>query len=1355
MLGPSLEQEPVGGRYRVEARLGRGGMAEVFRVYDTGSGQTRALKRLHVPEGPLRDRAIVLFAREYQVLSELSHPHVVRVYDYGVDADGPYYVMELVTGPGLQAQAPMPWKAAAAVLRDLAASLSLLHARRLVHGDLTPANVCLDDAGRAKLIDFGTMASFGPCTHTMGTPAYAAPELLHGQRVDARTDLYALGALAYFLVGGRNAYPARDFRELRDLWRSRPMPVDQLAPDAPQALTQLIRSMLSLDPAARPESAAEVLQRLQVAAALPELDIDYSQAFLSTPPLLGRDEARTSFRKRMIRAMRGRGGALLVQGPAGSGRSRLLESHVLEGKLVGALVVRASAADCGQQAFATMLALLLECREAAPEFFQEMVGPHLPILGHLSSLLQPPDEAPYELVEAAGPDAMRRSIHRALVRLFIGIARNTCLLIVVDDVDLSDAASAAVLAELASQGPNGRLALVASALDEPRPGSDAGPTMTQLTTTGARLQLRPLSSAQTSSLLRAVFGNVDGVPQLTQWVYGLTHGNPGRSLQLARYLVDGGVAKLQAGRWQLPEDLAPLRLPASFEATLSDALRRLPPTALAVGRLVALCEPLFPLGLQHFQQLASERGDNVLAAIEHLRRAEILALSGGHYRFERESQRRAILGQVPPDTLSALHRQLAAAYDACCDGHAIVAHHLQLAGDLDAAFSRLGRVPTDPGRQGRLSRTTRFFRSHAGIELVRFALAHAEATGRSRERLYHYRAGLLSLAFADPSLSVHAPAVLAQLRHDVGLVYADTLSPELGQDARMQAMLDEAQRVYDAADPRERCLAPVPALAELGTTVMSLCATYARCWTVDRFAALEAMVAPFAGISPAMALVHDTARMCVIGVVMGSDSRALRTQLYAATREPVSGLPEPVRRTANLTLAYYLGIDEAIAGNVAALDFVDLLESAPGHTSLASEVRLLMNLAQGDFDRARESRARRDLYALQEPHQQQLALGPLWEATLHYRVGDVMAVRALQPHLRAQAARFPGWQPWCLLVEAMYQMLHHDFDAAETTVQEGLSLVAPGQHAAWPQLAVAAIETALGREDYAAALERTRGADTTLASLGIETLAPAPLAAAGALALAHAAHFTEANARVEAALSGSRGRRSAGVQPSLLHEANARIALLQGDSSAFERAARRVAAEYRPGQHPGLLARYERLMADAAVFAHRLSPELARAADLDGDERVQTLPTFATTLQTLLGACRGPEDRAKTALEMLVERTGTTGGYLYVARGGIDPELSARIDAPPPDATRRERVRAFFEHALGGASAPDAPEEGDAGDDPYAPYLLWSRRDSGVHITGVALLSGIDGGAGIPWELLAALSDALLDAGDAIPPELP
>jgi serine/threonine protein kinase len=356
----------IGGRYQILGELGRGGMARVYRVLDSQSGAEVALKQLTGSNDPKRAHlAAALFEREFHTLTQLSHPRVIRVYDFAIDPAGPYYTMELLDGGDLRERTPLPWRDACELIFDVCSSLALLHSRRLVHRDVSPRNVRCTRDGHAKLIDFGAMVQMGPSGELVGTAPFVAPEVLHASTLDGRTDLFSLGNTLYFTLTGRLAFPARDFPQLLEVWSDKPAPPSAFVPEIPAALDQLVLSLISLEPALRPRSAFEVMQRLATVAKIHrEEPLSVSSAYLITPSLVGRDAELATFRASLDKARQGRGQALLFQGPSGSGRSRMLDACVLEAKMFGARVLRSSRAAHSGEDFATAHALASQLFEA-------------------------------------------------------------------------------------------------------------------------------------------------------------------------------------------------------------------------------------------------------------------------------------------------------------------------------------------------------------------------------------------------------------------------------------------------------------------------------------------------------------------------------------------------------------------------------------------------------------------------------------------------------------------------------------------------------------------------------------------------------------------------------------------------------------------------------------------------------------------------------------------------------------------------------------------------------------------------------------------------------------------------------
>ena len=176
---------PTLGRYRIEREIGRGGMGVVYSAVNLAADRRVALKMLRT-----RDDGAVRFRREFQTLARLEHPRVVAVYDFGRADQALFYTMELLDGDDLRATGTPIIARACAIVRDIASALAMLHARRLLHGDLSPRNIRLATSGEAELIDFGLLSTMGPTQEIAGTPPYLALECLLGLPLDQRADLF-------------------------------------------------------------------------------------------------------------------------------------------------------------------------------------------------------------------------------------------------------------------------------------------------------------------------------------------------------------------------------------------------------------------------------------------------------------------------------------------------------------------------------------------------------------------------------------------------------------------------------------------------------------------------------------------------------------------------------------------------------------------------------------------------------------------------------------------------------------------------------------------------------------------------------------------------------------------------------------------------------------------------------------------------------------------------------------------------------------------------------------------------------------------------------------------------------------
>ncbi|MEX1163344.1 MAG: protein kinase [Nitriliruptor sp.] len=264
-------------RYELRDRLGTGGAGTVWRGHDRALDRPVAVKLLHAELADDPD-AGTRFRIEATAAAKLTHPNAVLVYDLGRDGDDDYLVMELVEGVNLAdvlRDGPLDPDQAAAVGKQVAGALGTAHQAGIVHRDVKPANILLTAEGVAKLADFGIARALGAATSrltrtgmVLGTARYLAPEQLRDDPIDARADVYALGLVLHEVLTGRAPFGEGNAVEVaaRRLTTSLP-PIDELVPDLPPGLDEVIDWATRIDPRERPEDGAELARALAPFAA--------------------------------------------------------------------------------------------------------------------------------------------------------------------------------------------------------------------------------------------------------------------------------------------------------------------------------------------------------------------------------------------------------------------------------------------------------------------------------------------------------------------------------------------------------------------------------------------------------------------------------------------------------------------------------------------------------------------------------------------------------------------------------------------------------------------------------------------------------------------------------------------------------------------------------------------------------------------------------------------------------------------------------------------------------------------------------------------------------------------------------
>jgi eukaryotic-like serine/threonine-protein kinase len=275
----AVRQQTIADRYELKHIVGSGGMSTVYCAFDTMLERNVALKILHDQFGGDAEY-VERFRREARSVAQLSHPNIVTVIDRGEEEGKQFIVFELIEGDNVkelvERGGPLPVRRALELGLEVARALAFAHGQGLVHRDVKPQNILLNDEGRAKVTDFGIARSLDTLSNTqtgtvLGTSHYIAPEQARGEHVDAQTDIYSFGVVLYELLTGELPYSGDNFLTVAMKHVNEPIPsVFDRRPDTPLRLASLIERCMAKSPADRPASMDDVVGELE--ACRSELD---------------------------------------------------------------------------------------------------------------------------------------------------------------------------------------------------------------------------------------------------------------------------------------------------------------------------------------------------------------------------------------------------------------------------------------------------------------------------------------------------------------------------------------------------------------------------------------------------------------------------------------------------------------------------------------------------------------------------------------------------------------------------------------------------------------------------------------------------------------------------------------------------------------------------------------------------------------------------------------------------------------------------------------------------------------------------------------------------------------------------
>jgi serine/threonine protein kinase/class 3 adenylate cyclase len=592
----------AGGRYTVRGFLGEGSKKLVYRAHDVKLDRDVAFALIKTSgldaDGTLRVR------REAQAMGRLGdHPHIVTIYDTGEEDGAPFIVSQHMAGGSVEALLAgsehhrIGSAHAVEIGVQICAALQHAHARGIVHRDLKPGNVWLDEDGNAGLGDFGLAVALDRSRMTMqgvmvGTVAYMAPEQALGHDPDARSDLYALGAMLYEMVAGRPPFLGEDaVAIISQHINTAPVAPAWHEPSVQPELESLILQLLAKSPEERPQSAESVGEILRVIAQrstvadepLPQQERITDLRRLDWGRFVGRQKELELLKSHLEATLSGTASIVLVAGEPGIGKTRLVEEFAVYAGLRGAQVLTGRSYE-GEQTvpYRPFIEALRQYVRTMPnDELRQQMGAAAPEVATMVSEIRQrfPDIAPAPQLDA---DAERMRLFDSLTAFLASASAARPIVLFFDDLHWADKPSLLLLQHVLRHSTSDRVMVLATYRDveveRAHPLAEALTVLRRLPGF-SRVALRGLPRECVEAMLESIDAGEESTLQrqaLAQALHEETEGNPFFIREVLSHLVEEGMIVRQGGRWVgRVSSISDLRIPESVRDVIGRRLTRL------------------------------------------------------------------------------------------------------------------------------------------------------------------------------------------------------------------------------------------------------------------------------------------------------------------------------------------------------------------------------------------------------------------------------------------------------------------------------------------------------------------------------------------------------------------------------------------------------------------------------------------------------------------------------------------------------------------------------------------------------------------------------------------------------------
>ena len=672
MGNPKMPEGLLANRYKVIEKIGQGGMGIIWRVSDTMEHREVALKQFYKKEEPedfqtqeyiglstvstASTESDLRFKQEFRTMVKLKHPNTVNVYDYGFLGSGEDYItMELVPGEGLGdilKKRQLNLSEICRILIQIAQVLNFIHSRLLVHRDIKPANIHITPEGNVKLMDFGLMDPMGLPSkgETTGTVIYLPPEVALGGIIDARSDLYSLGVMAYELIAGRPPFVGEKLLDIiRQHIEEPPLPPRQIRKDIPEDLEKIVLKLLAKDQNERYQTTAELINDLVKLTdeKIAVETFEQRKSYLNCSELIGRDQEMRKLKDAFSLARKTEGQSTFVAAPAGVGKSRLVQEFKLKAQLAEIPFIQGR---CFEQGMSTYQPMTEALRQLLPLTKKGTIDKYGPVLVKIMPELKSKGYSPAPDLD---PYAEKARLLEYVTNWIKEITELKAIAIYVEDLHWADLASVELLNGCIRGLSHSAVMVIGSFRDDEVEATHSifQTVEEELTTV---IKLTPLNQESVKVLIERMLGQAELSDDFVEHMFTATGGNPFFVSEAMRGLIEEEKLSIDRGRWILPIDISKLEFPSSIEDTVLRRLKLLSEDSLKLARIAAAAGR--NLDLSFLKELSGLKEDKLFDILDELTERQFMKFVGRQYLFTHDRVRETLYGQLSEEEREKFHQ---------------------------------------------------------------------------------------------------------------------------------------------------------------------------------------------------------------------------------------------------------------------------------------------------------------------------------------------------------------------------------------------------------------------------------------------------------------------------------------------------------------------------------------------------------------------------------------------------------------------------------------------------------------------------------------------------------------------------